>query len=139
MNADIQDSITPKLQQFIDKLPNATEIALEAGMQLIRTQVLAEVPIDTGNLYESIAGNTRDSIFEVHKNEKPMFGYIGTKSDANSGTPYALRVEFGFFGADSLGRNYSQQGQFFFSIGLSHAEQSLTETMSDVLSYQLGL
>ena len=27
--------------------------------------------------------------------------------------PYALRIEYGFVGVDSLGRNYNQQGRYF--------------------------
>jgi hypothetical protein len=50
---------------------------------------------------------------------------------ANSAA-YALRVNYGFVGQDSLGRNYNQKGQFFLERGLSAWSSIVASTAAEL-------
>lgn len=51
---------------------------------------------------------------------------------ANSAA-YALRVNYGFVGQDSLGRNFNQKGQFFLERGLSAWSSIVAATAAELL------
>lgn len=76
------------LQQRASQVVRKTAFDVEASAKTF-------VPVDTGNLKEMIQAQKLDKTLYV----------------VNAGTEYARRVEFGFKGADSLGRVYDQAGQ----------------------------
>lgn len=74
------------------------------------------MPVDTGFLRNSLASGLNGSFGNVGAES-----YAVTLSGLEIGdvaqfawtAPYARRIELGFSGADSLGRNYEQQGTHF--------------------------
>lgn len=91
------------------------------AMEMTRTRAEGgTVPVDTGNLYRSLvastggmpktsaqpsAGSNVNSVITTLRPNQPVwFGYTAA---------YARRMNFGFVGADSLGRAYNQQGNHF--------------------------
>lgn len=83
----------------------AASAGLENGVGSAALQIEQEaktiVPVKTGAL--------RDSIHTEHRVNEPQKQEFAVLPD----TPYAARIEFGFVGTDSLGRNYHNAAQPF--------------------------
>ena len=58
---------------------------------------------------------------------------IGTKVD------YARRIEFGFVGPDSLGRNYNQAAQPYLRPALDENEPVILKEIGAVLKLQIAM
>ena len=46
--------------------------------------------------------------------------------------PHARRMEYGFFGADSLGRVYKQQGHAFFRLGIAEWDRIVRSNLQTI-------
>lgn len=68
-------------------------------------------PVDTGRLRSSITS-------ELGKDGDGLLAVVGTNVE------YAARIEFGFHGTDSLGREYDQEAQPFLLPALAAATES---------------
>ncbi len=104
------------------------KVAVTRGLEVIRKHVVgtgsSDFPVISGRLKGSIQGNPLvpgDDVFSVKQvRGKPvMQGILGTN------VVYARRVEFGFQGADSLGREYNQSGRFYFTKGFKASQIEL--------------
>ena len=110
--------------------------------ELTRTKAEGgSVPVDTGNLYRSLVASTsgmpttsvtRSSgsnvtavIAQLRPNQSIWLGYTAT---------YARRMNFGFVGADSLGRVYNQQGNYFVERAIAMWPQLVDEAIKEVTS-----
>ena len=85
-------------------LPARLSEAVAETAYEMRDQIQANAPVDTGNL--------RDSVMTAVGAFDAMVG---------AGAPYAARIEFGFYGMDSLGRSYNQAPRPYFSTGFEAA------------------
>ena len=45
---------------------------------------------------------------------------------------YARRIEYGFVGEDSLGREYNQKGRFFVRKNIKRAKQIVSQLVKDL-------
>lgn len=84
------------LKQTEDELPKALEAGLTTGALLIQNSAKKKVVKRTGTLSRSIHTKT------VEYTKKKVSVAVGTDVE------YARRIEYGFSGKDSLGRNYNQ-------------------------------
>ncbi len=87
--------VTSRIPQLGAELRRRTSIAVRKSAFDVEASAKTLVPVDTGNLKEMI---------QAQKIESTLY-------HVNAGTEYALRVEFGFHDADSLGRVYDVAGQ----------------------------
>lgn len=99
------------------------------------------VPLDTGNLYRSLLASKQEmprmaagpfpgfdigAITASLKMSEPVFiGYQAV---------YARRMEFGYVGADSLGRIYNQQGNYFVAGAIAQWPQIVAQAAKEVES-----
>lgn len=97
------------------------------------------VPVDTGNLYRSLlasttgmpkttegpfaGSNVSSVIATLRMNDTVWLGYQAK---------YARRVNFGFVGADALGRVYNQQGAHFVERAIAMWPQIVREAVEEV-------
>lgn len=108
--------------------------------EMIRTKPNGgRLPVDTGNLARSqlasqtampktsegpFNGSNVGAVVATMDVAKPIF--IGMQA------VYARRMEFGYVGADSLGRIYNQQGNYFVAGAIAQWPQIVAAAMADV-------
>ena len=112
------DQWTKKTEKRIDAvLKDATQSVVAVAQQTKAKG--GRMPVITNNLRDSlqssIAGGASGEGKSSHILVAPQMkgGDLATFTWGNSEYPYARRVNNGFTGADSLGRNYSQVGAHF--------------------------
>ncbi|HEV7435345.1 MAG TPA: hypothetical protein VGO22_10800 [Pseudorhizobium sp.] len=99
------------------------------------------MPIDTGNLRRSLMASTAD--MPTVKPEQESFADSGIEmviAGAELGSTvylgfqaaYALRMEYGFVGTDSLGRTYNQTGYGFVEAVAQRWQQIVNEAEAKV-------
>jgi len=111
------DQLTPMLAK-LDQAPQAATQAMNRMGLSLQTKIMARAPVDTGayrNSWSTKAVSTGTSIIVV----------VGTNA------PQARRLEYGFVGADSLGRNYSQAAQPHVEPALVEMQQEMIDTLAD--------
>nr|PZN74437.1 MAG: hypothetical protein DIU57_19345 [Pseudomonadota bacterium] len=110
------------------------------AMEMTRTRAEGgNVPVDTGNLYRSLlasttgmpktaegpfAGSNVPSVIATLRMNDPV--WLGYQAK------YARRVNFGFVGADALGRVYNQQGAHFVERAIAMWSQIVREAVEEV-------
>lgn len=91
INRGILDMLEDALEEMTDKLAASASALAPLG--------------DTGELQDSIGT-------QVIRTNKDVNGYIGVKENSDA-EDYAARIEFGFNGKDSAGRNIKQGARPF--------------------------
>lgn len=103
-----------------------TEKKMRAILQQSAQDVIADMqrpkgeggnlPVDTGNLRNSLQVRVNNALLSQGAESYVMAiasADIGDVINAAYAANYARRMEYGFVGADKLGRNYNQPGSFF--------------------------
>lgn len=110
------------------------------AMEMTRTRAEGgNVPVDTGNLYRSLLASTTSMpktaegpfagsnvpsvIATLRMNDTVWLGFQAK---------YARRVNFGFVGADALGRVYNQQGAHFVERAIAMWPQIIRKAVEEV-------
>jgi hypothetical protein len=115
----VTDTVTSALAQLgAAFVGEKLELALVAGALLVQNDAKRLAPIVTGTLRRSIhiGGHTElapgfnesEGYSDVHGNE---VGPASARILVGTDLVYARRIEYGFMGADSLGRHYHQAAQ----------------------------
>lgn len=115
--------VTAGLTRMGAQLHEATAAATMAAAHLVQRNVMAEAPVVTGTLRRS-----------VHTE-----GPFGTMARVGPATVYARRVELGFTGADSLGRNYDQAANPYTQRGYEASLDEIGEIYRRAWRAALGL
>lgn len=120
-----------KVKKYMDrKIQKAMTIVGAVGIDVVSEQLRKNKSVVTGNLLNSITysisskANMPKTGSELVKPEEKNILRIGTT------VVYAPRVEFGFDGADSLGRIYSQPEKSFLRAGLFANQEKLSKIFS---------
>lgn len=136
-------SVNKSIRNFEDK----SEIALQNTMLEMYDQLRAATPIDTGNLRDSlvvhingqgdvttVTGPNRSggeqsisNIMNMKLGDRASFVYHAT---------YARRLNYGFVGADSLGRVYNQAGRFWIE-AVGSRYRSIARRVATALKLQM--
>lgn len=126
---------TRSFSRSVSKWTQETEERSEAAFQNAAIDfydaMAAATPVDTGNLRNSLiasvngpasatvtgpGASSADSTFRGGASQSIaniMTAKIGDKISFVYNATYARRLNYGFFGTDSLGRTYSQPGRFW--------------------------
>ena len=96
MEVEGLDEAIAALEKLSSDVDGAVEAALSAGALEVENEAKNRAPYVTGTL--------RRSITHKIEGDDALVGPF-------SAVPYAARIEFGFVGADSLGRVYNQAAQ----------------------------
>jgi hypothetical protein len=113
---------------FSDKVQRRATLVLRSAAQDVASQAQTvkgaggRMPIDTGNLRASFTSILNGSALTGEDS------YVATLGNAELGdhlrfewrTDYAARMEFGFVGTDSRGRNFNQSGNLFASTAIAN-------------------
>lgn len=140
-------SFTESISSWASQTPKRIEAVHKRSLEKLAvemTRTKAEggnVPVDTGNLYRSLVASTSGLpptsnqrsagsnatavIATLSPSQTIWFGYTAE---------YARRMELGFVGADSLGRVYNQQGNYFVQRAIAMWPQIVAESVQEVRS-----
>lgn len=135
------------VDRFIEHAKGNTRVAVIEGIQDINEEIVARSPVITGMLRGSwfaaigqIPGGMGaiggDSTYRLNVVAQAL--ELGQTFVAANTTAYARRVELGFVGQDSLGRNYNQRGRFFVQSVMNEASRIATEAAIRVANGQAG-
>ena len=113
----VSDALQQKLQALarVAQDPELLNASLIAAGQLIANDARARAPYKTGTLRRSI------SVEPVGPGDVRV----------GSSVPYAARIEFGFIGADSRGRNYHQAAQPYLRPAFEENQQAVRQAVID--------
>lgn len=125
-----KESIKSGLEKSKNDMKARSHTAILRAIQVSRAHIVPKTPVVTSRLINSISGNgsSKDTIYKIQQG-----GGITIKGRFGTNVEYARRVEFGFVGRDSLGREYNQKGQFFFTRGLKEAENDIKKAILNAL------
>lgn len=113
VEVEIPEGLRSKLAAIAARLGgDAAAIPLMAGAQIVANAAREKAPVLTGTLRRSIRAEAmgRDVV-------------VGTE------LPYARRIEFGFTGADSRGRQYNQAARPYLRPALDENKQRVMEAV----------
>ncbi len=135
MGISISASATVNTQAVMNALSRAIKPAVLEAADLILQSEKAYVPVDTGRLQESI------HIEEIASG--PFYYEVSIHPAELAPNPwgldpaYARRIEYGFSGMDSLGRNYNQSAQPYvrpaWDAEKSNAESAIKDSLAGAL------
>lgn len=113
------------MNKFVKSVPEKRLEAYHEGLKDFRDTLLANTPIDTGNLRASLLTSNAGAItagpykeYGSTYNVAASNAVIDAAGDGQRVSfvyraPYARRLEYGFTGIDSLGRSYNQAGRYW--------------------------
>jgi HK97 gp10 family phage protein len=96
----------------------------EAAMLMVQ-EAKALVPVDTGALQASIHAET------LEESDNRLVQAV------TADRPYARRIEYGFVGADSLGRVYHQAAQPYMRPAFDSQKEAMREAIRDSIYAEL--
>lgn len=115
------DDLKRRIDRIIDDTDGgALETALAAGAKIVENDAKRRAPYRTGTLRRSITT-------EVTSQGRHAEAVVG------SDVEYARRIELGFSGKDSLGRNYSQAAQPYLRPALDENQDAAIKEANDAL------
>lgn len=137
---------TSDLTKWADLVGVLLDALARQSIQSLVENVKHDTPFDTGNL----RGQWQPSINSPPPDNQPSPGAsesaislaiaqlkAGDTYYQYNNAAYALRMEYGFVGEDSLGRKYNQPGRFFVQGAIARWPQIVTQAAAD-LSGRLG-
>jgi hypothetical protein len=110
------DQFAVDVRRWVDKAKGNVDAAYQATAMLALARVKQLTPVRTGFMRASWTIVSGDSAASVAGGDE---GAIDTIANLKAGdaislvnpAPYAMRINFGFVGQDSLGRHYDQKGR----------------------------
>lgn len=136
-------SFSAQVKAWGDKAKRNTGIVFRESVQSLARDVFYRTPLVTGNLRRSLlsSGVAMPSVKpNVEFATDPMGQVDFTIAGLDVGdtfylgfqAAYARRVNYGFTGADSLGRMYNQPGQFFVEASAAKWQQFVAAAVAKV-------
>lgn len=142
-------NFTAQVKGWTEKAKRNPTLVFKQAAQNLVDEVLkpkqqgGNMPVDTGNLRRSLMASTsRMPVVESGRSEFPDNGgqinltiagaterdtiYFGFQA------AYAMRMEYGFTGQDSLGRNYNQTGNRFVGLAVDRWQQIVDKAAKEI-------
>ncbi len=120
-------------------MKNAAQAGLKLGVSeaagLIEQEAKVLVPVDSGNLRDHI--HTDVVTDEPETQTRQISPAVESDNKWGFDPAYARRIEFGFVGVDSLGRNYHQAAQPYMRPAYETQKQPAIDAIRDGLYQQL--
>lgn len=135
------ESLTRKLRALGDAVSGRTlERAVVAGALIIQNAAKQRAPYRTGTLRRSIhIGGRTDLATDYQKApdvpdlDPPRVGAHDVEVYVGTNLEYARRIEYGFNGADSLGRVYNQAAQPYLRPAVDENSGAVQQEVADAL------
>lgn len=127
------DDVLSNLVDIRDKVASAE--ALSVGLMVGGNKIVEQTKANLTANGSVKSGALRDSYHAEHGESGPDYAEILVGS---SGVPYAWRVEFGFSGADSLGRVYNQAAKPAFRPAIDEHQAEIVSAVVDTAREQVA-
>jgi hypothetical protein len=128
------------ITKWVEKAKAAPMAVVRETIQMVNNEIVATTPVKTGFLRGSYAaaintvpagtgsgGAATAALNAVAAQLRPGDTYVMGNTAA-----YARRVEYGFVGADALGRNYNQKGRYWMRAVLANVSNIAMEAATRV-------
>ena len=139
MHISVQIAGLDALSLRIQYMKTAAQTGLKLGVSeaagLFEQAAKVLVPVDTGRLQEAI--HTEHTVDEPEIQEQTVTPAVDAPNKWGFDPAYARRIEFGFVGRDSLGRNYHQAAQPYMRPAYETQKQAAIDAIKDGLYAQL--
>lgn len=137
-----------QVANWTKKTKTAQEHIFRMSVQYLADEILlpkergGNMPVDTGNLRRSLLASTSAmpairTGAETFADNGGQIALVIAGASANDTlylgfqAAYARRMEYGFVGADSLGRNYNQAGNHFVSLAVQKWQQIVDKAVKE--------
>lgn len=120
------------VDSWVEKAKAAPMAVIRETVQDLNNEIIANTPVVTGNLRGSYfaavnsipsGAGTAGRVSSVAINALAANLNPGDVYFMGNTAAYARRIEYGFVGADSLGRQYNQQGRFYMRRALERVDE----------------
>lgn len=126
-------SVTNTIPQGVEAAKHKMQGNLQTGvartMEVLHVEIVdnTDFPVVSGRYKGSWSKDDNDNIYSIVAARDLVIGTLGTK------VPYAARIEFGFIGSDSLGRQYNQAGQYNVTRAIDNSAATLNKVFAQAL------
>ena len=103
------DTASLKFKYLIKAAQKGLALSVPEAALLFQEEAKSIVPVDTGRLRDGI--HTEQVTDELDRQVLMVTPVVEASNKEGFDPPYARRIEYGFVGADSLGRIYNQAAQ----------------------------
>lgn len=138
----LNDQFSIDIKKFIEKCEDkADQFSREFPQDLAEAVISSPMhPVVSGNLRANWTAAIGAPDLAVKEGGDPMARIALNLSSAKAGdtifinnnAPYAMRMEYGFVGADSLGRTYNQTGRGWVRAIVSRANEVAQKTLQRI-------
>jgi len=135
-------SFAAQVKAWGEKAQRKTTLVFRESVQSLARDVTYRSPLVTGNLRRSLMSSTvamptvkpgADFTDNAGQIELTIAGLeLGETFYLGYQAAYARRVNYGFTGQDSLGRNYNQAGQFFVEASAAKWQSFVNEAVARI-------
>jgi len=124
-----------KVRYMREAAISGLKLSVPEAAQLFVEEAKVLVPVDTGRLQEAIHAETlEDSDYRQTMQVAP---FVEASNEWGFDPAYARRIEYGFFGRDSLGRQYHQAAQPYMRPAYDAKQAEAAEVIKSGVSESL--
>lgn len=121
------------IDKWVAKARRKSQKVLAAVALAAESRVKELTPVVTGNLRSRWAVEVRSGLDSTEAASKPVAEVeLGDKIRIVNGAEYARRVEYGFVGKDSLGREFHTKGAGMVQQTVKELPQIIKSVLSDI-------
>jgi hypothetical protein len=107
------------------------------GAQIIVEEAKTLVPVDTGRLRDAIHADKL--VDEPERQGWQVAPFVAANNKWGFDPPYARRIEYGFVGQDSLGRNYHQAAQPYMRPAVDTKQDEVRTTIKTAILEEMDV
>lgn len=134
-------SFSSELLAWVERTKRRQQVVFQTAVHFLAEDILERTPVDTGYLRGSFSasvsgpisvGDTGTGLGAIDAAKATDTIYLGF------GAVYAMRIEYGFDGEDSLGRYYYQDGAGMVRLAWQNWPQHVSKAAAQVRSSWKG-
>lgn len=126
------DALSLKARYMIDAARSGLKLSVSEAADLFVQEAKDLAPVDSGNLRDHIHAEQLEDSPERQVYQVMPFDEAGNKYGFDPA--YARRIEYGFFGKDSLGRDYHQAAEPYMRPAFDAKQAEAREAIESGLS-----
>jgi len=134
-------SFSSELLAWVERTKRRQQVVFQTAAQFLAEDILERTPVDTGFLRGSFRTDPNKPV-QVGDTPNGFEGIASAKATdtiyMGFGAVYAMRIEYGFDGEDSLGRYYYQDGAGMVRLAWQNWPQHVSKAAAQVRSSWKG-
>ncbi|NNV20533.1 HK97 gp10 family phage protein [Ochrobactrum pseudogrignonense] len=134
-------SFSSELLAWVERTKRRQQVVFQTAAQFLAEDILERTPVDTGFLRGSFRTDPNKPV-KIGDTPNGFEGIAAAKATdtiyMGFGAVYAMRIEYGFDGEDSLGRYYYQDGAGMVRLAWQNWPQHVSKAAAQVRSSWKG-